>query len=57
MFTRELAAETLVRPFETVLHAGSYWLTRLHSRAETAAMRAFREWLTETTSPPGFPEG
>jgi len=57
MFTRELAAETLVRPFETVLRAGSYWLTRLHSRAETAAMRAFREWLTETTSPPGFPGG
>jgi LysR family transcriptional regulator of beta-lactamase len=50
MFARELAAETLVRPFETVLHAGSYWLTRLHSRPETAAMRAFRAWLADAAS-------
>jgi LysR family transcriptional regulator of beta-lactamase len=47
MFARELATETLVRPFETVLGGGRYWLTRLHSRAETDAMRAFREWLAE----------
>jgi LysR family transcriptional regulator of beta-lactamase len=46
MFARELATEVLVRPFAAELHAGSYWLTRLHSRAETAAMRAFRDWLT-----------
>jgi LysR family transcriptional regulator of beta-lactamase len=45
MFARELATETLIRPFEAELHAGGYWLTRLHSRAETAAMRAFREWI------------
>jgi LysR family transcriptional regulator of beta-lactamase len=50
MFTRELAAETLVRPFETVLHAGSYWLTRLHSRPETPAMRVFRAWLAEAAA-------
>jgi len=48
MFARELAAEALVRPFAAVLHAGSYWLTRLHSRPETSAMRAFRTWLAET---------
>jgi LysR family transcriptional regulator of beta-lactamase len=48
MFARELATEILVRPFETELHAGGYWLTRLHSRAETAAMRAFRAWILET---------
>ena len=47
MFERELATETLARPFETALDAGRYWLTRLHSRAETAAMRVFRAWLVE----------
>jgi LysR family transcriptional regulator of beta-lactamase len=47
MFTRELATETLARPFEAELHAGGYWLTRLHSRSETPAMRAFREWIVE----------
>jgi LysR family transcriptional regulator of beta-lactamase len=51
MFARELATETLVRPFEAELHAGGYWLTRLHSRPETAAMRAFRAWLVETAAP------
>src|SRR5438309_1933825 len=46
----DLAGETLVRPFEPTLRAGSYWLTRLHSRPETAAMRAFRQWLVEAAS-------
>jgi LysR family transcriptional regulator of beta-lactamase len=50
MFARELATETLVRPFETELHAGGYWLTRLHSRAETPAMRAFRKWIVDGSS-------
>ncbi|MEA3032652.1 MAG: LysR family transcriptional regulator, regulator of expression of beta-lactamase, partial [Sphingomonadales bacterium] len=48
MFARELATDTLARPFEAELHAGGYWLTRLHSRAETPPMRAFREWIVET---------
>ncbi|MEA3060619.1 MAG: LysR family transcriptional regulator, regulator of expression of beta-lactamase [Sphingomonadales bacterium] len=47
MFTRELATEILARPFEAELRAGGYWLTRLHSRAETPAMRAFREWIVD----------
>jgi LysR family transcriptional regulator of beta-lactamase len=51
MFTRELATEVLARPFEAELHAGGYWLTRLHSRPETPAMRAFRAWLVETAAP------
>ena len=50
MFAHELATESLVRPFTTEIDAGRYWLTRLHSRAETTAMRAFREWLVETCS-------
>ncbi|WP_404340062.1 LysR family transcriptional regulator [Sphingomonas sp. MMS12-HWE2-04] len=45
MFARELAAERLLRPFATDLAAGSYWLTRLHSRADTPAMAAFRAWI------------
>jgi LysR family transcriptional regulator of beta-lactamase len=45
MFARELATEILARPFDTELHAGGYWLTRLHSRPETPAMRAFRAWI------------
>jgi LysR family transcriptional regulator of beta-lactamase len=52
MFGRELAAETLVRPFEPILRAGSYWLTRLHSRRDTAAMRAFIAWLRHTVDAP-----
>ena len=45
MFGRELAAERLVAPFAASVTTGRYWLTRLHSRGETAAMGAFREWL------------
>jgi LysR family transcriptional regulator of beta-lactamase len=46
MFTRELAAETLVQPFALTIDAGRYWLTRLMSRAESDAMAQFRGWLT-----------
>lgn len=45
MFARDLAAERLVQPFPVTLDAGRYWLTRLMSRRESAAMGAFREWL------------
>ena len=45
MFAHELAAGRLVRPFAAEVHTGSYWLTRLMSRRESGAMRAFREWL------------
>jgi LysR family transcriptional regulator of beta-lactamase len=46
MFARELTAERLVRPFAVEIEMGRYWLTRLHSRPESDAMSAFREWLT-----------
>lgn len=49
MLTRDLAAERLVRPFDVEVTTGRYWLTRLHSRAETGAMRSFRDWLMEET--------
>lgn len=45
MFGRELRQGRLVRPFAIETRNGSYWLTRLKSRQETVAMRAFREWL------------
>ena len=51
MFAHELATERLVRPFGVELAAGSYWLTRLKSRRETAAMRAFADWLIATARP------
>jgi LysR family transcriptional regulator of beta-lactamase len=46
MFGVELAAGRLTRPFAAQIDAGRYWLTRLNSRAETPAMRAFGGWLT-----------
>lgn len=45
MFTRELSSERLVQPFDIRVDAGRYWLTRLFSRKESDAMRAFRHWL------------
>jgi LysR family transcriptional regulator of beta-lactamase len=47
MFESALAAERLARPFEIEIEAGAYWLTRLRSRPETNAMRAFRTWLLD----------
>lgn len=45
MFAQELADGRLVQPFAHEVHAGSYWLTALRSRAPSAAMLAFRGWL------------
>lgn len=53
MFTRELTTERLARPFAVELSAGRYWLTRLHSRAESDAGRAFRDWLLEEAASTG----
>jgi LysR family transcriptional regulator of beta-lactamase len=54
MFEGALATERLVRPFETEIDAGAYWLTRLRSRAETGTMQAFRLWLQdEVETQPG----
>ncbi|WP_194955179.1 LysR family transcriptional regulator [Sphingopyxis solisilvae] len=50
MFTRELAAETLVQPFATTIDAGRYWLTRLMSRVESDAMVRFKGWLADEIS-------
>ena len=47
MFSRHLAAGALEQPFPIYVSKGSYWLTRLKSRAATPAMDAFRTWLAE----------
>ncbi|WP_176593838.1 LysR family transcriptional regulator [Sphingobium sp. EM0848] len=48
MFEQELRQERIVRPFPIEVTVGAYWLTRLHSRAESPAFRQFREWLLAT---------
>lgn len=45
MFSRDLARKRIVQPLKTAAPAGSYWLTNLKSREETASMKAFRTWL------------
>ncbi len=47
MFARELAEGRLVQPFETVLDAGGYWLTRLALKPESEGAQAFAAWLQE----------
>jgi LysR family transcriptional regulator of beta-lactamase len=46
LFEQDLASGRLVQPFNISVDAGGYWLTRLKSRSETAAMVAVKEWLT-----------
>lgn len=45
MFDRHLASGAIQQPFVTDIVTGGYWLTRLQSRPESAAMTAFRLWL------------
>lgn len=45
MFEHDLRQERLARPFALDVTLGGYWLTRLKSRPETPAMRAFCSWL------------
>ncbi len=55
MFEADLAAERLVQPFPIEVELGRYWLTRLNSRRETAAMRAFAGWLEAEVAGPATP--
>ncbi|RZI65019.1 LysR family transcriptional regulator [Variovorax guangxiensis] len=50
MFGRELRQGRLVRPFAVETQNGRYWLTRLKSRAEGAAMQVFRAWLMQAVA-------
>ncbi|RWX75990.1 LysR family transcriptional regulator [Neorhizobium lilium] len=47
MFSRHLSSGALQQPFPICISKGSYWLTRLKSRAATPAMEMFRNWLSE----------
>ncbi len=51
MFEADLAAERLVQPFASGIALGRYWLTRLNSRRESVAMRAFAAWLGRAAAP------
>jgi LysR family transcriptional regulator of beta-lactamase len=51
LFEQDLASGRLTQPFSLCVDAGRYWLTRLKSRPETAAMAAFRQWLPRAESP------
>jgi LysR family transcriptional regulator of beta-lactamase len=46
LFRREIEAGQLVRPFPIAADVGGYWLTWLKTRTPSAAMQAFRDWLT-----------
>jgi LysR family transcriptional regulator of beta-lactamase len=48
LFEQDLASGRLAQPFSLCVDAGRYWLTRLKSRPETAAMAAVRQWLQQT---------
>ncbi|WP_419896136.1 LysR family transcriptional regulator [Roseomonas sp. USHLN139] len=45
LFARDLRSGRLVRPFAQEVALGSYWLTRLRSRAMTPALQSFQDWL------------
>ncbi|EZP53005.1 LysR family transcriptional regulator [Delftia sp. RIT313] len=45
MFHHLLQQGRLVRPFEQEVDTGAYWLTHLRSRAPSAALKTFRQWL------------
>jgi len=47
LFEQDLASGRLAQPFDLCVDAGRYWLTRLKSRPETAAMAAVRTWLQQ----------
>ncbi|AZC19652.1 HTH-type transcriptional activator ampR [Pseudomonas sp. CMR5c] len=51
MFERQLASGAIEQPFAVGIVTGSYWLTRLQSRTETAAMSIFKGWLLEQAAP------
>ncbi|QJI12145.1 LysR family transcriptional regulator [Pseudomonas sp. ADAK22] len=53
MFSRQLESDVIRQPFDIGITTGSYWLTRLQSRAETSAMLAFKAWLQDVCAQQG----
>ena len=52
MFLHDLQVGRLVQPFAFEVRGGGYWLTKLQSRATTAAMAQFRDWLLREAAQP-----
>lgn len=52
MFLHDLQSGRLVQPFEAEVRVGSYWLTRLQSKAVSPAMAQFREWALREAAEP-----
>jgi LysR family transcriptional regulator of beta-lactamase len=53
MFQHECWTSRLVQPFATEITIGSYWLTRLNSKAETPGMQAFKSWILNSIGAAG----
>jgi LysR family transcriptional regulator of beta-lactamase len=51
MFASELRRGALVRPFDTEVSIGGYWLTWLKSRGMSPGMQAFRDWVIAQADP------
>lgn len=52
MFEQDLAEGRLLQPFPRTVVLGSYWLTRMRSRAESEPAGVFRRWLLAQEQPP-----
>ena len=50
MFSRQLENDVIRQPFDVGISTGSYWLTRLQSRAETPAKLATKGWMGESVN-------
>ena len=50
MFGHDLRQRRLVRPFQTEVTLGEYWLTSLRSKRQSAATHAFRAWLLKNVA-------
>ena len=48
MFQAQITEGRLVRPFETEVATGRYWITRPSSKEPTAAVAAFETWICKT---------
>ena len=48
MFQAQISEGRLVRPFDTEVATGRYWITRLSNKEPTAAVEAFETWMRKT---------
>ena len=48
MFQNQISEGRLVRPFDTEVTTGRYWITRLSNKEPTTAVAAFEAWICNT---------